>query len=231
MTGHRVLGADACRAGWAGIVLSDDGVLAIVRPGIAALVTEAAAGGPLAAIGIDIPIGLADASLRQADKLARAAAGPRRASVFGTPVRRAVAEADYQRASELNRCLAGSGISRQAFGLRDKILDVDGWLPAAPCPVAEVHPELSFAAMAGDRPLTDSKSTWAGAARRRELLASEGIELAGDLDLSGLRVGVDDVLDAAAVAWTARRIAAGQARRRPEIPERFSDGIDCAIWT
>jgi predicted RNase H-like nuclease len=44
-------------------------------------------------------------------------------------------------------------------------------------------------------------------------------------------VGVDDVLDAAAVAWTAVRVARGVARHLPDPPERFSDGIDCAIWT
>ena len=231
VTGRAVLGADACPAGWVGIVLSNDSVHAIVRPDIAALVSAAMAEGMLAAIGIDIPIGLADASMRQADIQARKAAGPRWASVFATPVRRALMEPDYRRASGLNRRLTGNGISRQAFGLRAKILDVDRWLPGAPCPVAEVHPELSFALMSGDQPLADSKTTWAGAARRRELLAAHGIELAGDLGLSGLRTGVDDVLDAAAVAWTARRIAAGQARRLPETPERFSDGIDCAIWT
>jgi predicted RNase H-like nuclease len=42
---------------------------------------------------------------------------------------------------------------------------------------------------------------------------------------------VDDVLDAAAVAWTADRVARGTARHAPDPPERFSDGIDCAIWT
>jgi predicted RNase H-like nuclease len=42
---------------------------------------------------------------------------------------------------------------------------------------------------------------------------------------------VDDVLDAAAVAWSASRVARGAARRLPAAPERFSDGIDCAIWT
>ena len=84
--------------------------------------------------------------------------------------------------------------------------------------------------MAG-APLHDSKSTWAGAVRRRQLLAARGIDLDGDLGLAGLRVGVDDVLDAAAVAWTARRIADGCARRLPAEPERFSDGVDCAIWT
>ncbi len=229
MTGDRVLGADACRAGWIGIALADGGVRAYVHAEIAGLVTLAAADGPIVVVGIDIPIGLADAGLRQADVLARKAAGPRWASVFVTPVRRALAVPDHQRASELNRQLSGSGISRQAFNLRDKILQVDRWLPGAPCRVVEVHPELCFGEMA-DAPLADSKSTWAGAVARRKLLAAEGIELPDDLGLAGQQVGVDDVLDAAAVAWTARRLAAGAARSLPPEPQRFSDQIDCAIW-
>jgi predicted RNase H-like nuclease len=210
-------------------VLSDGGVRACVHAEIAGLVTLAAAGGDLAAVGIDIPIGLADAGLRQADVLARKAAGPRWASVFVTPVRRALTVPDHQQASALNRQLAGGGISRQAFNLREKILQVDRWLPAAPCSVVEVHPELCFGEMAG-APLADSKSTWAGAVTRRRLLAAQGIELRDELGLAGQQVGVDDVLDAAAVAWTARRLAAGAARCLPSEPERFSDQIDCAIW-
>jgi predicted RNase H-like nuclease len=66
--------------------------------------------------------------------------------------------------------------------------------------------------------------------RRRQLLAAEGIALADDLGLAGQQVGVDDVLDAAAVAWTARRVADGSARRLPAEPEHFSDQVDCAIW-
>lgn len=227
-----VLGVDACGAGWVGVALAGDAVLVVVRAEIGELAVAAAAqaGGGFDVIGIDIPIGLADAGLRQADVLARKAAGARRASVFGTPVRAALAVPGYQQASALNRRLAGRGISRQAFNLREKILQVDTWLPGAPGRVVEVHPELSFAAMAG-APLADSKSTWPGAVRRWQLLAGQGIRLAGGLGLAGRRVGVDDVLDAAAVAWTARRVAAGRARRLPEAPQRFSDGIDCAIWT
>ena len=82
--------------------------------------------------------------------------------------------------------------------------------------------------MAG-APLADSKSTWAGAVTRRRLLAAQGIELPGDLGLAGQQVGVDDVLDAAAVAWTARRFAAGcsplpAARARAlQRPDRLRD--------
>ena len=130
--------------------------------------------------------------------------------MFLTPVRPALSKPDHLQASALNRQLAGSGISRQAFNLRDKILQVDRWLPTALCPVVEVHPELSFGEMAG-APLADSKSTWAGAVTRHRLLAAQGIELClNDLGLAGQQVGVDDVLDATAVAWTARRFAAAQ---------------------
>jgi predicted RNase H-like nuclease len=230
MTARRVVGVDACRAGWVAIAWAGCEIQAYVDSDIGALLALAAADGPVEVVGIDIPIGLADNSLRQADLLARKAAGVRWPSVFVTPVRRALGTDDYQDASALNRRLAGSGISRQAFYLRDKILQVDNWLPSAQCPILEVHPELSFAELAGG-PLTDSKSTWAGAVRRGHLLAGAGIDASGDLGLTGQLVGVDDVLDAAAVAWTAGRAARGTARCLPDPPERFSDGIACAIWT
>jgi predicted RNase H-like nuclease len=42
--------------------------------------------------------------------------------------------------------------------------------------------------------------------------------------------GLDDVYDAAAMAWTARRVARGEAVSLPDPPEVFSDGIPSAIW-
>jgi predicted RNase H-like nuclease len=229
MTRTCVLGADACKAGWIGLTLSSGEVRAFVHPDIGGLVALAAAVGTLDAIALDIPIGLADSSPRKADLLARKAAGARWASVFVTPVRSALALETHAAASVLNRQLTGSGISRQAFNLREKIRQVDDWLPRAQCPVVEAHPELIFAELAG-APLADSKSTWAGAVRRRQLLSQAGIEVSGNLGLSGQQVGVDDVLDAAAVAWTAERITRRTARCIPDPPERFNDGIACAIW-
>jgi predicted RNase H-like nuclease len=57
------------------------------------------------------------------------------------------------------------------------------------------------------------------------------ISLLDDLGPAGERAGIDDVLDAAAAAWTARRLANGQAWPMPDPPETFSDGLACAIWT
>ncbi len=233
MSGGRVLGVDACRAGWIGIALSGGRARAYFAPGIGELAGRATADGPVLVIAIDIPIGLADTGRRRADQLAREALGRRWPSLFITPVRAAVEAADYQGAAAENRRLAGEGLSRQAFALRAKILDVDQWLQtgsAAPAQVVEAHPELSFAAMAG-APLRSRKSTWAGAVQRRTLLAQAGIVLDGDLGLAGEQAGVNDVLDAAAAAWTARRVSDGSARCLPPSPEVFSDGIPAAIWT
>jgi predicted RNase H-like nuclease len=239
MSGGRVLGVDACRAGWVGIALRSGialpggAVRAYFAPGIRELADRAAADNPVTVIAIDIPIGLADTGRRDADVLARKELQGRWPSLFITPVRAAVEAADYQAASAENRRLAGEGLSRQAFALRAKILDVDRWLragSAGPARVVEAHPELSFATMAG-APLRSRKITWAGAVQRRTLLAGAGIVLDGDLGLAGAQAGVDDVLDAAAAAWTARRVSQGSARCLPPSPEIFSDGIASAIWT
>ena len=232
MVRSRVLGVDACPAGWVGVLLDAARTAPTVLVGddIAALHLRASRDGPLDVVGIDIPIGLPDRSGRAADRLARAEIGPRRSSVFLTPVRAALASADHATATRVNQELAGVGISVQAYGLRVKLLQVDRWVRSAPVPVIEVHPEVSFRRLAGE-PLQSSKRTWAGAVHRHALLAGAGIELRGDLGLAGAGVAVDDVLDAAVVAWTARRYARGGARPLPDPPEVFSDGIAAAIWS
>jgi predicted RNase H-like nuclease len=126
------------------------------------------------------------------------------------------------------RALDGRAISRQAWALRTKILEVGAWLPTAPCPVYEVHPEVSFSLLAG-APILAGKRTAAGLAARRQALSDAGIAVpARPPDARG--VAPDDVVDAAVVAWTARRIAAGRARSFPDPPERLPGGRLAAIW-
>ena len=168
----RVLGVDACKAGWVGIALLDGTVRAYFATAISDLAEQASSSGPLDLIAVDMPIGLPNAGRRQADVLVRKLVGSRRASVFITPVRAALAEEDYAAATAVNVRLAGEGISRQAHGLRTKILEVDQWVRREQR-VVEVHPEASFTCLAG-APLTVAKSTWAGIIRRRELLGWSG---------------------------------------------------------
>ncbi|WP_459714090.1 DUF429 domain-containing protein [Actinophytocola sp. KF-1] len=212
---------DACKSGWVAVRLGSSVTAHFART-IADLPTD------VAVIAIDIPIGLAADSARRADVLAREFLRHRRSSLFTTPVRAAVEAADYETANGINQRITGSGISRQAFGLCEKILQVDRWVSSARCPVIEVHPETSFAELAG-APLDERKKTWAGAERRRKLLADEGIELTGSLGEAGTEAGVDDVLDAAVAAWTARRYLTGDAKPFPSPPERIDDR-EVAIW-
>jgi predicted RNase H-like nuclease len=229
VSGWWVLGVDACQPGWVGIALSDGVISAHFAAGIGDLVEEASSGGPLAVIAVDIPIGLPDTGRRQADVLARKAVGPLWASVFITPVRPAQEAPDYASAAGISRRLAGEGISRQAYSLQPRILQVDRWVRQAPHRVVEVHPEASFAQLAGTA-LQSRKSSWAGAALRRRLLTGAGIDLPDDLGRAGEKAAVDDVLDAAAAAWTALRVLRGHARTCPSPPETFSDGLASAIW-
>ncbi|MBV9141601.1 MAG: DUF429 domain-containing protein [Pseudonocardiales bacterium] len=72
---------------------------------------------------------------------------------------------------------------------------------------------MSFAAMNG-QPLAHRKTSWTGQMTRRTLLARHGIQLPDHLGDAG-EAGPDDVLDAAAAAWSAQRIATGHASRLP----------------
>jgi predicted RNase H-like nuclease len=227
--GSRVLGVDACKAGWIGIALGSGHVAAYTAARIDELVAAVSADGRVEVVAIDIPIGLPDAGTRQADQLARAVVGARWSSVFKTPVLEALLAPDHPTAIAINRRLTGAGVSAQAFALRAKLLQVDAWVRNAESHVVEVHPEVSFAALAS-APLPDPKSTWAGATHRRRLLADAGIELPDDLGPAGAGAAVDDVLDAAVAAWTARRVAHGHAKPMPDPPEVFSDGLPAAIW-
>lgn len=225
----RVLGVDACKVGWVGVVVQDGGAAVHVAKTVAALVADAEGDGHCAVIGIDIPIGLPDTGRRRADLLAYQLVGPRRSSVFMTPVRAALEAGSHAAAVQVNREQAGEGVSAQVYGLRSKIFEVDSWVRHARWRVVEVHPEVSFARLAG-RPLPDGKRTWAGAHHRRRLLAEAGIELADDVGQAGRRAAVDDVLDAGVAAWTATRVAAGVAAPLPDPPVEHSDGWPAAIW-
>jgi predicted RNase H-like nuclease len=227
---HAVLGVDGCRSGWVGVVLAPGRpIVGMFGATIAVLVEAAgAAAGSLQAIGIDMPVHPPEAGYRQADLAARVHLGRKASSIFPTPARSVLDAPSYADACAVARALDGRAISRQAWALRPKILEVGAWLPAAPCPVHEVHPEVSFSLLTG-APIMAAKRSAVGLAARRQALLAAGIVAPTDLaDARG--VAADDVLDAAVVAWSARRIAAGQARSFPDPPERLPDGRLDAIW-
>jgi predicted RNase H-like nuclease len=231
-----VTGVDACARGWVAVTL---GPGEVVRIAVAASLD----GLPLAGLaGIDMPLGLLAGGWRDADVLARRALGRRGVTVFAIPPRPVWECESYAEASGLCRELTGKSFSVQAWGLRRKIGEADQYRRRAAAPrrtagpgrpdapgsadvrLYEVHPELSFAALAGG-PLADSKHTAAGLAARRDLLARTGI----DVPLLVPGAAENDLLDAAAVAWSARRIAAGQAVVLANPAQRADDGAEIAI--
>src|ERR1700749_2181254 len=217
--GMRVTGVDACRQGW--VAVSRDGhekaegpcPLRVETVRVHETLAGVLDGHGSRVVGIDMPLGLLGSGWREADRAARGLLGPRRSSVFAIPPRAVWDQASYQAASQRCRELTGQGLSIQAWGLRARLLEADRYRGSSPHPLYEVHPELAFCAMAG-APLEHSKPTPQGRELRRELLSQAGIALPPTP-----RAPVTDTLDAAAVAWSAWRIATGRAAGLPARPQ------------
>jgi len=217
-------GVDAHKRGWVAVVLSDGSFAgAVTASTFAALLSELA---DAQVIGVDIPIGIDGPHPRPADAAARKFIGKRWASVFLTPPRTALESPDYTSARLLARKDFDFGLTAQSFALAPRILEVDRAAQEDPR-IIEVHPEVSFRAMVGEE-LSASKKTWNGMRQRMAILESASIVIPSDLGVVG-SVPVDDVLDAAAVAWSAHRHARGHSASLPDGVDRTSERIG-AIW-
>lgn len=207
----RFVGVDGCPTGW--IAVAWDGAGATTAHFLPALDVLVEAVPDAAVIAIDMPIVVPEVE-RGAETELRAFLGPRRSSVFATPPRAAMSADDYAAANDAARATTGKGVSRQAWALVPKIREAIRWIPTVDVPVIEAHPEACFAVLLGE-PAAASKKTWAGMTQRLGALTAAGFDLS-DVDETAARAAVtDDLLDAAAAAWTAARHARGEARPFP----------------
>jgi predicted RNase H-like nuclease len=193
-------------------VVLDDGVFArdqVLRP----VETDFAELADAEVVAIDVPIGFGP---READRAARRFLTGAASTVFTTPTRELL-EGPFG---------PGLGISAQAHALGRRILHITR-LARSDSRLYEVHPEVSFRAMNGGHPLSYRKRWAGGVVERLELLRRHGIEL--ERLGESASVPIDDVLDAAAAAWSAHRIATNTARSLPDPPEVL-DGREVAIW-
>src|SRR4051812_37470827 len=227
VTAIDVTGIDVWKGRWVAIVLRDGRYL---RASVSARIGDLLDGlGEMAAVGIDMPIGLTSGRERRlADGEARAFVGPRGSTVFPTYPREVYLAASYAEARRVAVDLTSVSISSQAYALRERLLELESVAAARP-EVHEVHPEVSFCAMAGGRHLAWPKRSWNGFNERLALLRGAGIELPAMIDEVG-GAGIEDVLDAAAAAWSANRIARGQAGSLPREPRQHAAGRPLAIW-
>ncbi|MEQ8717036.1 MAG: DUF429 domain-containing protein [Acidimicrobiales bacterium] len=232
MTLATVVGVDGCRDGWVAVTLTGDRVSTVVTHTHIVGVFEAAVAAGAVVVGIDMPIGLAFDGDRPGDNEARRMLGPRSSSLFPTPVRAVLDAVDYPDACARSRAASGKAPSKQAWNLVPRIREVRAALRSGrfgALAVHEVHPETSFVAMAG-RPMAASKKTAPGIAARLDAIEAE---MSGLLEATARLAdagpgepgaALDDVCDAAAAAWTARRIATGTALS-------LGDGVDDAGFT
>lgn len=214
-------GLDGCRSGWVlatvparGRVTGPDAVEISVVPSVAHVV-RAIDAGDLACVAVDIPIGLAAGGPRACDREARRLLGPRRGSVFPAPARAVLGATTYEEACALSRQASGVAVSKQLYNIVAKIKEVDAvQSPRRQHSLFEACPELSFAVMRGDAPMQHSKRTAAGRAERVAVLHEHvGVDVPALVGQRYPGAQPDDVLDALALAWTARRHLDGSCLR------------------
>lgn len=227
-------GVDACTGGW--LYVRMDLPSGSIDCGVAGEFARLLEHRPrFDLVAVDIPIGLADAGPRECDRAARRFLGePRGRSVFRAPIRPALHARTREEADRITRRIDGAGVSAHAYGIVPKIEEVDALLSIRRLlqrRIKEVHPEVSFAFMNGERPLADSKKTPKGVHLRARLikawLGSSWPQLAAALPKSGWKP--DDLLDACAALWTALRIRKGVARRFPLQPPSDRCGLRMEI--
>jgi predicted RNase H-like nuclease len=219
-------GIDGCRAGWMAAIARGDTTTALrLFADLDAVVRWRERDAGAAVIAVDVPMGLPNrAGPRPCDRDARRELGARWMCVFAPPDRELLGLGFAAAREVVRRRRRGDPagehpvMTHQTINIAPKIAEADGVLRADPGRQAwllEVHPELSFQAMAG-APL-DPKRTSTGAARRLALVAGEfpdAPQRLGGRKWPRAEVARDDLLDAYAVLWTALRVARGPGHHR-----------------
>lgn len=231
---RRALGLDGTADGWMAVVVADEQV---VDAFVVATGAEAVARAEPAAVAVDMPVGLLDVAVRDADAAARKDLAGAASTVFNAPAR-SVVEAwrrgeveTHADASALSRQATGVGLSQQAWRLVPKIAEIEQLAAPWGTRLRECHPELAFRQLTAGQRLPRKRS-WDGLMRRRALLAGVGVALPDVLPAGGHRAAPDDVLDATMCAWVAAGIAdGGPLRPYPAEPRQADSGRPVAVWT
>ncbi|MGC6454965.1 MAG: DUF429 domain-containing protein [Coraliomargaritaceae bacterium] len=219
------IGIDGCPGGWiAAIQFHGQGIQWHFAPTLSGILEASPAD---ACILVDMILGLPDTTQphRVCDTLARKKISPHGARVFSAPPREALPAKDYREACALAREATDKALSKQTFNLLPKIREVT--LFAKDARLREGHPELAFARFNGGRPVSASKKTPEGRAKRLQLLESilpgseEAIYLAGK-HLRRKEAAPDDCLDALALCAAATR-----PEKLTRLPE---DASQPGIW-
>ena len=227
-----IAGVDGCPGGWLALVEYKDGRL---HARVFSRFADLANALPKAkVIAVDIPIGVPQIGARGCDQHARRELGqPRGSSVFPAPLRAVLAAQSWEDACRIRLRIEGKRMSKQAWGIVPKVREVDSLLrkdAKLAARVFEVHPEVSFAAWAGG-PMRHSKKKSAGQLTRGTLISAEWPDAITSCRtmLTGERYALDDLHDAFAALWTARRILIKKSRVIPSDPASDASGLPMRI--
>jgi predicted RNase H-like nuclease len=242
MTTQWLAGVDGCMTGWIAAYVQENGYDVRVRV-LPRFADVLAAPERPDLVAVDTPIGLPERigpQGRGPERAVRPLLGKRQSSVFAVPSRQAVYAQDYGDACRLAAQTSDPPrkISRQLFMIAPKIREIDTVLrrmPALAARVFEVHPEVAFWRLNGDRALTEPKKVKSrpygpGLVQRRALLIRDGFPRSAVESDPPPGAAEDDLLDALACAAIARRIRAGRARPFPDPPLKDEFGLPIAIW-
>ena len=216
------IGIDGFRFGWVGCYFDENGNQRFDYSGR----LERLIAGPYVRAMIDIPIGLPDHGYRQCDVEAQQYL---RARVF-TGARWGVWDFEgYEDANRHYRANGEKGISKQLWGLRDKLQEVNETTPLArQVRLQETHPELVFMRLAGC--VLANKKTEFGRNQRIDLLKKHGVRKIETWlnQRYGTGIGGDDLIDACACALAARDMV-GHLPFHGVAP-KDERGIQMEIW-
>ena len=204
------VGVDGCKGGWVYVTIDPNWAFTAAK--VASLSELVNGCGDHDVVCIDIPIGLPEtADRRLCDILARQLLRSS-SSVFPVPVRQALMADSHSEAKRINKVVSGRSLSKQTFGIMPKIKEADDLLrnsDKARRLFVEVHPEVCFRALAGQR-MDKRKTTDDGFLQRMQVLkavcpmAADQLERIRNTHRALASKAIrDDLVDAMVAALTA----------------------------
>ena len=218
-----IIGIDGCKSGWFSVWENQSGnIVSSIFTNLNDLNNFFKDENHLV-IGIDMPVILSDEIPREADQLARKLLSKKASSVFTAPTPEMLEQPNYEKASLVSKRLFGKSMSLQSWYLFPKIKDVQTMIHHEKMNFYEIHPELSFRAMNNEKVILESKKTFEGFNIRNSLLTTHFKYFNFDeirMQYPKKDVMDDDILDALAVLWSAKRIQSNEASFLPQAPKK-----------
>ncbi|MCW3167034.1 DUF429 domain-containing protein [Chryseobacterium sp. 09-1422] len=205
---QKLIGIDGCKYGWVAVSMKSD--TADLFKSLADLINFYPESSMFM---IDMPVGLSNIDLkeRNCETIARKILSKKRKpSLFSVPCRESIYASTYEEANQINREIIKKGISKQSWGIVQKIREVDQLLQnnrSLVRKIKESHPEVAFHFLNSQQSMEYNKKTAEGQQERLQVLKSfsDRAEVIFNNSMSNFKrkhVSADDILDSICLAVT-----------------------------